>query len=90
VPGGAVIYKLAVAVPPCQGPLRKLMNNCETDIRAPQVPGTTGLFQEAVIETDSVASEDKHGEPLRYTRRCDRVDGEKHRDVLVCVRGALV
>jgi hypothetical protein len=30
VAGGAVIHKLAP--PRCAGPLRSLMNNCETDI----------------------------------------------------------
>jgi hypothetical protein len=35
VAGGAVIHKLAAAaVPAWEGPLRKLMNNYETDIRA--------------------------------------------------------
>jgi len=36
VPGGGVIHKLAAAaaVPAWKGPLRKLMNNSETDIRA--------------------------------------------------------
>ena len=64
--GGAVIHKLAPLRCVAAGPLRSLMNNCETDIRAAQDLREWALFTvDSGRFQSSIAGGRVPGPPLR-------------------------
>ena len=74
MPGGAVIHKLAAAAVLARvGPLRKLMNNCETDIRAADACIPTSACSEDLSVLGKMLEacalkQDSPGQPLVKSR----------------------